>query len=69
MQTTLLHLDEVGEQAREHHATLAAERLQTVEQLHVGEIAEVMRTFYTANFRGRGRPVDAPPREKTLPPI
>src|SRR5215472_3569280 len=41
MKAALLHLDQVCEEAREHHATLAAERSQTVEELRVGEIGEL----------------------------
>jgi hypothetical protein len=38
MEATLLDLDEVGEQAREQHATLAADGVQAVQELRVGEI-------------------------------
>ena len=59
MQTALLDLDEMGEQAREHHATLATERLQTVEQLRVGEIGErharVLHREFSRPWAPRGR--------------
>jgi hypothetical protein len=59
MQATLLDLDEVGKQAREHHSTLTTERLQTVEQLRVGEIGElharVLHPEFSRPWAPRGR--------------
>ena len=56
VQTTLLHLDEVGEQSREQHATLAADRLQTLEQLRLGEIGEVHACVVHPRFGRPGAP-------------
>ncbi len=50
METALFHLDEVCEQPREHHATLAAERLQILEELRVGEIGELHASVLHREF-------------------
>jgi hypothetical protein len=69
MQSTLLHLDEVGEQAREHHATSAADCLQAVEQLRVGEVGELhaylLHLEFSRPWTPRGRAI----ARQTLAPI
>src|SRR4029077_5304984 len=61
MKAALVNFDEVSEEAREHHAALAAERLQAFEELRVGEVAElhacVLHQDFSCPWMRRGRTV------------